>query len=120
MFSITAFILLLFNGNALARPPDDYSKRSTAAETPRNSTQLARLRQPSGNLSVPNVNCNGDLFRRDLEYPSCADALFQIPNDDRRLRFAPHSSTLDFDVPLPFRWISGTSTHPCPPILPLN
>lgn len=116
MVPLSAFILLVFNGIALAHAPNDHPKRSTPAETPNNSTHLAKLRQPSGNLSVPNVNCDGSQHRYDLEYPSCADALFLIPKDDRRLRFAPHTSTLDFDMPLPFRWISGTLSHPLPPI----
>lgn len=79
-----------------------------------NSTSLQDLRQPLVNLTVPNVHCNGDLYRRDLQYPSCADALFQIPRGDRILTWDSRYSMIYRDVGLPYRWISGPFILPIP------
>ena len=74
-----------------------------------NNTALQHPRQPISNLTFPNVHCNGDIYRRDLQYPSCADALFSIPRGDRILTWDSRYSVVYRDVGLPYRWISGLS-----------
>ena len=39
-------------------------------------------RQPVSSHTIPNVQVNPDLYHRELQYHSCADALFSIPQGD--------------------------------------
>ena len=112
MSLIRTIIVLLLSGIAAAAPPINSPRIPSPIEPSSNRSLFTTLRQPSTNLSVPNVNCNGDQYRRDLEYKSCIDALFQIPNDGQQLRFASRDSTLEYDLPLPRRWISGIVSFP--------
>ena len=95
-------------------PSTLFLRRPQSRSTTNTSLQNPILRQPVGNLTVPNVHCNGDLYRHDLDYHSCADALFQIPRGDRVLAWDSRYSVVYRDVGLPYRWISGLSIYPIP------
>lgn len=58
--------------------------------------------KPTGNFDV---ECNGDIYGRNLKLLSCASALRQIPTSDRELTFGLRGR-LGVDVVTPWRWIS--------------
>ena len=62
----------------------------------------------------PAINCDGATYQRNLDRASCVDAFNQIDVDGDPLsigqRAPPGSPPTDYDVDLPYRWISCRST----------
>ena len=75
---------------------------------PANLTSSLALLQPSHNLSEQRVTCDGSAYKRDLIYDECRDAFATIPIDTDLLSFGDRDYA-DFDMSLPYRWISCKS-----------
>lgn len=63
---------------------------------------------PSGantSLTLPTVHCDGVAYKSDLLSASCADAYRTIPRTTKLLTFGDREDG-DFEVPLPYRWVS--------------
>ncbi|KAL8866790.1 MAG: hypothetical protein Q9174_006082, partial [Haloplaca sp. 1 TL-2023] len=84
-----------------------------------NSSLLARLANkatPSdSNLTIASnvtdngfIYCNGDRYRRGLDYASCTDAVYQIPSSPTIRRFQNRQFGGAYDVAVPTRFIGCT------------
>lgn len=56
-------------------------------------------------LSLPTVLCDGETYKSNLLSASCLDAFHTIPSNVEELSFGDREDG-DFDVPLPYRWVS--------------
>ena len=56
--------------------------------------------------NAPQVECNGDQYKRDLRELSCLDAIQQIPDDPSNWAFSKQRFPMTLDIGLPQRFIS--------------
>ena len=106
MLSIT-FLLYSIIGLSVATPATPSLRLVTAAED-RNSYVNSTLEvAPKSNLNAVRIQCNGNVYRRNLRESSCIDALQEISQDMTRAAIGTRGGPVHFAVELPFRWISG-------------
>ena len=61
-------------------------------------------------VSAPNptrLDCNGDLYKRDLRKRSCINAQRGMADDRDWFSVGPRRGPMFTDVEMPYRWISG-------------
>ena len=57
------------------------------------------------------IHCNGDKYRRNLDYGSCTDAVYQIPSSATIRRFQNRQIGGRYDVAVPARFIGCAYAH---------
>ena len=81
-----------------------------AQNIPANLTSSLGLLQTAHNLSEQRTTCDGGTYKWNLIKDECLDALATIPTDTDMLSFGDRDHG-EFDIPLPYRWISRESIH---------
>lgn len=103
---LITFLLYSIIGLSTATPATPSLRLVTAAEDRNSLVNSTSEKALKSDLKLPRVYCNGNVYRRNLRESSCVNALQEIPQDPTRVALGARGGPTDFDVGLPFRWIS--------------
>ena len=101
--------LILTLSSALTIPTESSIVPFTASLSSSNDTSNPAPSSPTPNVSVAQIHCDGSAYKRNVLSASCLDAISTIPEGTEGLTIGDRDTGGDFDIELPYRWISGES-----------